>query len=431
MEPPLTIATAAAMLAAGQLRPSQLLAFCLGQIDRHERDVQAWVVVDRQQAIASARAADEEIAAGHRLSPLHGIPIGIKDIVDVAGLPTRGGSTITSPLPAAVDAPIVAAMRSAGAILVGKTVTTELACFDPAPTRNPWNLRHTPGGSSSGSAAAVAAGMCLAAVGSQTGGSITRPATYCGVSGWKPTFGLISRDGVLPVSEHLDHVGLIARDADDLQLMAQALGLAELDDALPRRIAVVEPYFLEEASQEVREAFLAAIDRLASCGIRAERIGLPAGFADCHAQHRTIMAAEAAAVHAAAFARQRSQFGPNLASLLDEGLATRPQAYREALDFQRQFHESVKDWCEPYEAVVTPATNTTAPATLTTTGDPRFNSPWSLAGVPTVSTICGRGRSGMPVGWQWIGRPGEDARLLGIAAHCTARLGFQPGMPTL
>ena len=439
MEPPLTLHRAAARIAAAALKPSDLLGQCLARIDRFESEVHAWVVVDRARAVAAAERADAQIAAGRYLGALHGIPVGIKDIVDVAGLPTRAGSTLTSDLPVTADAAIVAALRAAGAIILGKTVTTEFACFDPAPTRNPWNLNHTPGGSSSGSAAAVALGMCLAAIGTQTGGSITRPATYCGGSGWKPTFDLISRSGVTPVSEHLDHVGFIARRAMDLQRIAWALGYTATQPAereqrpaelALEKIAVVEPFFLEESSEEVRLVFLAAIETLEHAGVRIERIDLPVGFAECHRWHRVIMAVEAAAVHSGAYTSDRARMGPNLAGLIAEGLAISTTEYQAALAFQRQFRRDVAQWCRPFAAVLSPATNTTAPATLTTTGDPRFNSPWSLAGVPTVSTACGIGSSGMSVGWQWIGSPDADGQLLGVAAGGETRLGLELGMPT-
>src|SRR5579872_5026359 len=196
---------------------------CLAQIEAWEPRVHAWVSVDRTGALARARELDRELEDGKCRGPLHGIPVGIKDLVDIAGWPTLAGTSWLPNTPAASDAPIVARLRAAGAIILGKTVTTQFACFDPPPTRNPWNLDRTPGGSSSGSAAAVATGMCLGAIGSQTGGSITRPASFCGVAGCKPTFGTVPLDGVYPLAASLDHPGPLARTVDDLATVLAAI----------------------------------------------------------------------------------------------------------------------------------------------------------------------------------------------------------------
>ncbi len=223
MSHPRTIAEATPQIERGDLQPMELVEACLERIEQVDGEIRAWVVVDAEGARAAAGRLGDEVRAGNHRGPLHGVPIGLKDIVDVEGMPTRAGSSLPDPAPAAADAPAVARLRQAGAIVLGKTVTTEFACFDPSPTRNPRNLQHTPGGSSSGSAAAVASGMCLAAIGSQTGGSITRPASYCGVAGLKPTFGRVDLTGVFPISEHLDHLGPIARSARDLAIMFSAM----------------------------------------------------------------------------------------------------------------------------------------------------------------------------------------------------------------
>ncbi len=222
---PFTLTSLAARIRSGELSPVELVKYCLTQIDRLEDQLHAWVLVDRDGARAAARRAAEELARGHDLGPLHGIPLGIKDIIDVAGWPTLAGSRVRDNRPAGHDAPLVAQLRAAGAIFLGKTVTTEFACFDPPPTRNPWNIDRTPGGSSSGSAAAVAVGMCVAAIGSQTGGSITRPASFCGVAGLKPTFGCVSLEGIVPISPRLDHPGPICRSAGDLAVLLQAIAM--------------------------------------------------------------------------------------------------------------------------------------------------------------------------------------------------------------
>src|SRR5689334_21462428 len=218
-----TIHAAAADIRAGRLSPVDLLESCLERIDRYEERIRAWVLVDRDDARAEAKRLADELKRGQYRGPLHGIPIGIKDIFDVFDWPTAAGSRLWANSIARQDATVVRRLREAGAVLVGKTVTTQYASFDPPPTRNPWNPERTPGGSSSGSAAAVAAGMCLGALGSQTGGSITRPASYCGVAGCKPSYGAISLTGIVPLAESMDHPGPIARCAADLAILLGAM----------------------------------------------------------------------------------------------------------------------------------------------------------------------------------------------------------------
>ena len=218
-----TIFDAASAIRTGGLSPVELVAKCLEAIDRYEPRVRAWVLVDRAGARTEAERLEKAARRGEWRGPLHGIPLGIKDIIDVAGWPTAAGSRLWANQVAGRDAEVVARLLKAGAILLGKTVTTPYASFDPPPTRNPWNLERTPGGSSSGSAAAVACGMCLGALGSQTGGSLTRPASYCGVATCKPSFGAVSVDGVLPLSPSMDHVGPIARSVRDLAILLKVI----------------------------------------------------------------------------------------------------------------------------------------------------------------------------------------------------------------
>src|SRR5439155_5160417 len=218
-----TIHKAAEEIRQGRLSPSEPLEDCLSQIDRYEQKVQAWVFVDRESARAQCDALTQELKHGQYRGPLHGIPLGIKDIFDVFDWPTAAGAPLWNQSIARRDATVVSRLRQAGAVFLGKTVTTQYASFDPSPTRNPWNLARTPGGSSSGSAAAVACGMCLGALGSQTGGSITRPASFCGVASCKPTYGRVSTTGVLPLAESMDHVGPIAQCVRDLAVILQTI----------------------------------------------------------------------------------------------------------------------------------------------------------------------------------------------------------------
>lgn len=423
----MTIADSARQIRAGQLKPSELVERCFRKIDGLEPQIRAWVCLDRARALATAQQLDAELAAGKCRGPLHGIPIGVKDIVDVQGLPTRAGSPLTSEKPVVKDAAVVARLRDAGAVILGKTVTTEYACFDPPPTRNPWNLQHTPGGSSSGSAAAVAAGMCLAAIGTQTGGSITRPASYCGVCGFKPTIGKISLDGVVPFSEPLDHMGPIAGCVADLKLMFDAMsgsaGDARSTD-MPPRIGLLAAYFMDEADQEVVAKTRIALARLQTAGAMVTEVGVPESFRDVHANHRVLMAVGAADVHREQFTAQSGKYGREISILIREGLGIDQAAYRQALEHQQRFRAEMAQCFGNCDVLVTPATPTAAP-TAETTGNPKFNSPWSHSGLPTVSLPCALSQNGLPLCLQLIGPRGSEDRLLSIAAWVETQLGFQ------
>jgi len=435
-----TIVDAAAALRSGTLTPVELVRNCLDQIARLEPEIHAWVHVDEAAALKTAAERSEEARAGHFRSLLHGIPIAVKDIIDVAGLPTRAGSQVTSDRPSERDATVVSRLREAGAIILGKTVTTEFACFDPPPTKNPWNAEHTPGGSSSGSAAAVALGMCPGALASQTGGSITRPATYCGVAGFKPTLGRVSRAGVVPVSERLDHVGTMARTELDAAILLAAISGPDPRDPhcssrpaieLPRNLAEATPrrprlgvwreYFLSSAEAETAALVEHAIGRLREGGAEIVGLPLPAGFADVHVMHRRIMARDAACYHRERYGAPRAGYAPKMAGLIDEGLAISEREYEQAISHQEAFRATLDAMLSEVDVVVTPATPGPAPADLTTTGDPRFNSPFSHAGVPTLSVPLALAESGLPIGLQFVGRMWNEVPLAITAMWCKDR----------
>lgn len=431
------------LLAARQLSPLDLVENCLKQIERFESQVRAWVLVDAQGARRAARHCADQIARGNIRGPLHGIPLGIKDIVDVEGWPTRAGSPITPDRAAARDAPLVSRLRDAGAILLGKTVTTQFASFDPPPTRNPWNLARTPGGSSSGSAAAVAMGMCLGAIGSQTGGSITRPASYCGVAGCKPTYGLVSLEGIVPLSFHMDHPGPIARRVADLAILLEAIAdpavpggvkvpaySRQLEAGHPPRLGTLDGFFTERANAPIRKAFQAALDSLRAAGAPVATRPLPWGFDRVIEFHRRIMAVEAAEVHRNAFPARADQFGPQLARLLREGLATPIQDYVAALRHQQEFRRRVVELFTNVDALILPATTSTAPDAATT-GDPAFNSPWSYSALPVVSVPCGLADDGMPVAVQLIAAPLAESTLLASACWCERVFQFDAQPPLI
>jgi aspartyl-tRNA(Asn)/glutamyl-tRNA(Gln) amidotransferase subunit A len=422
-----SITRTAALLRTGELTVGDVVEHCLGRMDRLDDRVQAWVSVDVAGARQEARRLDALLDDGEDLGPLHGIPIGVKDIIDVAGWPTKAGSPLRESHVAQRDAPVVARLREAGAIILGKTVTTQFACFDPPCTRNPWNLAHTPGGSSSGSAAAVATEMCLAALGTQTGGSIIRPAAFCGVAGYKPAFGALDMRGIVPVSYHLDHVGPMARSVADLYLLWQTLARRSPEQAIELLqvphldqtfeawldshgqtmvLHPVEHPLFDQADAAVKEATRSALDKLRS-SFRSEPIELPASLAEVKVMHRRIMAAEAAANHRPLFAEHRAQYAPTVAQLVEEGMALSAVDYAEALAHQRRFRQEMLEVLttkrrEPLACIVMPSTVTAAPDT-STTGDALFNAPWSYAGLPAVTIPCGLTADGLPCGLQFVG----------------------------
>ena len=446
------IAKAAELIRRRELRPIDLVEYCLTRIDEFEPRVHAWVMVDAAGARREALRLEKLLEEGEPLSPLHGIPIAIKDIIDVAGWPTKCGSKTREEHVAARDASVITHLRRAGAIILGKTVTTEFASFDPPPTRNPWNTDRTPGGSSSGSAAAVALEMCMAALGTQTGGSITRPASYCGVCGFKPSYGSIDMRGIFPLSHHLDHVGPLARSVGDLHLIWKCLadrvpeatveflqvGHLQQDfeqwldsQALTLVLREAESPILDRASEEVREVTRTAIGRLKS-SFRMLPLRLPDSLGEVNPLHRRIMAVDAAMVHRAAFTTRKEEFGPNIAALLEEGFATSAVDYAEALQHQRRFRQEMLEALtttgdEPLSCFVMPSTTTAAP-TRDTTGDPYFNSPWSYAGLPSITIPCGTTPDGLPCGLQFVSAVAGQAFAMAGLAERVLQLRARPRM---
>lgn len=424
-----TIADAARRMIQGTMRPLDLVEHCLGRIAQMENQVHAWVMVDADGARREARRLGEMLDRGEQpLSPLHGIPIGIKDIIDVAGWPTKCGSKLREGHLAEQDAQVVTRLRKAGAIILGKTVTTEFASFDPPPTRNPWNLNHTPGGSSSGSAAAVALEMCMAALGTQTGGSIVRPASYCGVVGFKPRLNPPSLRGIFPFSMHLDHLGPIARNVADAKEVWKQIGVAAEDSApgtlqshddQPAKLLMLQGGVLEAADAQTRQQ----LDRVASQLSEKFEVGslaFPGYMEDAPVHHRRIMAVEGVEIHRQAFEKSPGLFGPKIRSLFDEGVATSVLDYALALRRQSEittavWHDAL--WKSSTQRVVwlMPATPTPAPGS-DTTGNPLFNSLWSFVGMPTITIPCGVSTEGLPFGLQLI-HPLEQV-LLSVALQC-------------
>src|SRR5213594_484926 len=303
---------------AGTVSPVELVDACLARIRALDGELRAWAHVDGSEALATARERLAEARAGTLRGPLHGVPVGVKDIFDVAGMPTTGGAKPFAHTRPGADAPAVSRLRAAGAIIVGKTVTTEFAYRDPAPTRNPWNQGHTPGGSSAGSAAALAARMAPLAIGSQTVGSVLRPAAYCGVVGFKGTHGLVPVAGVIPLAWSLDHVGVLTRSVADAALAMSVLAGRDLTPLLVSapRLALA-PELLSRASREVAAHTEAVADAFARAGATVSKIELPPSFRDLPAAGLTVLEAEAAAYHEPWFVKHADEYSPEMRSLID------------------------------------------------------------------------------------------------------------------
>ena len=427
----LTAIAAAEQIASGDISAEDYTGACLERIAAVDDTVHAFVHLDPDDALAQARALDERRRNGASLGPLHGVPVGIKDIYDTADYPTECGSPLLKGRRPMRDCTAVARLRAAGAVIIGKTVTTEFAYFHPGATRNPHDPERTPGGSSSGSAAAVAAGMVPLAIGSQTNGSMIRPAAYCGVYGSKPTHGTISRYGALSLSRNLDHVGTFARTLADTALLLEVLaGYDPEDDAtravaapaflqtvgedppMPPRFAFVRTPIWDKADASARAALEALVDAL---GEQATTVDLPDAYAAAWDDQRVIMATDMAHNLGAVVARgDEASSSKTLRDFLAEGRQVTAPRYLAALDNARRYAAGIADIFKEYDAIITPATTGVAPKGMAT-GSPMFCSLWTLTGLPALSLPLLSGEGGLPLGVQLIGERGDDARLLRTA----------------
>ena len=420
----------------GLISSEQVVQACLERIEAVEPTVQAWQYLDAKHALAQARARDMDRMQGRPVGPLHGVPVGIKDIIDTGDMPTEDGTVLHAGRNPDKDATVVAMLRAAGAVIMGKTVTTECANRTPGKTRNPHNTEHTPGGSSSGSAAAVAAGMVPLAIGTQTGGSMIRPAAFCGVYGFKPTHGLIPRQGIMKLSRTLDQVGVFARTLEDVALLAEQLtGHDERDpDTRPRariafvqtaamepplepRVAFVKTPHWESAQQDTR----AALEELAATlGAQCEEYTLPDSLREAWEWHGTIMQAEMALNLDLEWEKGRERLSEPLRALLERGRATPALDYQKAMARVARLNQGFEELFQNYDAVLTPSAPGTAPG-LETTGDPVFCALWTLCGMPAINLPLASGANGLPLGVQLVGQRGADARLLRTARWLVSR----------
>ncbi|MBT3359633.1 MAG: amidase [Rhodospirillales bacterium] len=427
----MTAVQAADAIRQGDITSEQLVRSCLDRIGEFEETVQAWTYLDPEYALRQAKQADLARKSGFPLGPLHGVPVGIKDIFDTQDMPTEDGTVLHAGRQPTEDCTVVALLRQAGAVIMGKTVTTELAVYSPGKTKNPHNPEHTPGGSSSGSAAAVASFMVPLAVGSQTNGSMIRPASYCGVVGYKPSHGLVSRHGVLRQSPPLDTIGVFGRTVGDVALIAQVLMAYDSNDKAMRPSArptlletaaaepPVDPDFAfvkspvwDQADEDLRGAFEELAEHL---GERVEEVTLSETFDYAHGWQKTIMLADLAKNFMVDELKGRDKISKVLCEMLDEGKEYKAVAYNEAVEHIDVLNNLLAEVFEKFNAIITPATTGEAPKGLDATGSPTFCTLWTYCGMPAVTIPVMQGSNGLPVGVQIVGPKGDDARVLQCA----------------
>jgi Asp-tRNA(Asn)/Glu-tRNA(Gln) amidotransferase A subunit family amidase len=423
----LSVSDAARMIAAREVSSEELVCACLDRIAAREDAVHAWAHLDADGALAQAHERDGEQPRGL----LHGISVGVKDIIDVAGLPAERGSAIYRGRRPSRDAVSVSRLRAAGGVILGKTVTTEFATWMPARTVNPHDSERTPGGSSSGSAAAVADGMVQLALGTQTVGSTIRPASFCGVCGFKPTHGALSLEGTFMLSSRLDTMGLFARDVPGLRALARALGLAlSPDEAVrddgPPSIALVRTPWWDRADDDGRRALLDAANRLAAAGARVDELELPAGFSGVPAAHMKVTEHDVARALSDEYERHRPLLSEGLAELVGRGLEVSEADCEAAFGLARRLRAQLDFLFEEHDALLTPAVVGEAPVGLGATGDAIFCQPWSLLGTPALTLPAAVGDHAMPIGVQLVGACGEDQRVLAVGDWAAARLPLPP-----
>jgi Asp-tRNA(Asn)/Glu-tRNA(Gln) amidotransferase A subunit family amidase len=436
-----TAAEAARRIRSGALSPSNLLAACLKRIDAVEPVLKAWVLIDRDAASRVAVQRDIEARDGRFMGPFHGVPVALKDIYDAAGLVTTSGVGPWGHRRATKDAVSVARLRAAGAVILGKVTTTPFALRDPTATGNPWNPGHTPGGSSSGSGAAVGSQMVPLALGTQTVGSVLRPAAYCGAVGFKPTHGRISAAGVTPLAWSLDHVGVLCRSVEDAALALAVMAGHDPSDS--HSIAMpVEDYvgaltaptaprigmlraLIERADPANAAQIGATLEALRAAGAHVEDVRLPASFEGLHSAGDTVSRSEAAAFHRDLYARHAAEYPKHIGESVKAGHAITAVDYLAAQAHRRAFRADMSAVAARYDALVSPTAAGPAPKGLESTGDPFYCAPWSFAGMPSISLPSGAAPDGLPYAVQLSGAPWSEARLLAAAAWCERVIGFK------
>jgi len=413
----LSAVDAVTQIAQGKITSEALVRDCLERIDAREAEVHAWQFLDRDAAIRQARVLD----AGPGRGLLHGLPVGIKDVIDTVDMPAAYGSRIYAGHRPPWDAPCVALTRAAGGVIMGKTVSTEFALMQPGPTCNPRNTRHTPGGSSSGSAAAVADDMVPLALGTQTAGSVIRPASYCGVVGYKPSFGMISRVGVKALAETLDTVGILARSVADAALYGAVVAgrpdfVIRHDEDVRPRVGICRSHEWQHAHPAMRAALDSAASVLSNAGIPVKSISLPSQFGALAQAQTDIMLRELTQSLAHERLTCNTRLSQRLRDMLSAGAAVTLDQYEAALRLAQACRAALPDVFADYDVLLTPSAPGAAPSGLDATGDPIFNRVWTLLHVPCISIPVACTADGLPLGLQIVGNRRSDARTL-VAAH--------------
>jgi aspartyl-tRNA(Asn)/glutamyl-tRNA(Gln) amidotransferase subunit A len=445
----LSLADAVNDIKSGRLSPVTLAQSILLRIEALEPNLNAWITLRSEQVLEEALKLETEIGRGDYRGPLHGIPIGIKDIFYTAGIKTTAASSLYADFIPVYDATTVRRLKEAGAIILGKTMTTEFANSDPSPAVNPWNPSHTAGGSSSGSCVAVSSGMCPVALGSQTAGSVLRPAAYNGIVGFKPTYGRVSRHGVIPVSWSLDTVGILVRKVEDAAIMLDVLAGYDPKDSSsspepkdnywqaiqstenPPTIGLLKDYFYDHCTKEVQSHTEDAAQRLAKAGARIEEVSLPKSFTSVRAAHSIILNVECAAFHQDMFRRHWHDYGPKLRQTIETGMLIPGVQYLHSQRIRRALTRDMDDLARRFDAILTPCTPSEAPRDITTTGNPVLQSPWTFTGLPTITIPSGLARSGLPLGIQMASPSFYEADLLRVANWCERTLGVSIEPPYL
>ena len=426
----LTACEAARRIRDGELTSQELVQSCLDRIEAVEDTIGAWTHLDREYALTQAKAAQDQRQASESLGPLHGVPVGVKDILDTADMPTENGTVLHRGRMPAEDAAVVERLRAAGAVILGKTVSTELAVYSPGKTKNPHDPTRTPGGSSSGSAAAVSSFMVPVAVGTQTNGSVIRPAAFCGVYGFKPSHGLVSRHRVLKQSRPLDTIGCMGRTLEDTALLADVMiGYDSRDpDSAPRahpqisRIMAEEPpvkpklVFIrtpvwDQAEESTKDALRELCEHLDDVQI----MELPPIFGGALEDHRRIMEADLAASFAKEYRDGKEQLSDVLREMIERGQQVLAVDYNAALARIADYRAEIEEISHEFDAILTPAVTGEAPVGLDATGSPAFCTIWTLAGVPALTMPILQGPNGMPLGVQMVSAKGDDGRLFRTA----------------
>ena len=419
-------------LREGEISSVEVCSQYIERIGKFEKDVKAWSHFNKKLLLEKAAEADEHRISGKPLGLLHGLPVAVKDIIGTLDMPTECGTTIRKKMTASQDSEVVNLLKIAGAIIMGKTETTELAYFHPGKTTNPHDYKRTPGGSSSGSAAAVAAYMAPLSIGSQTNGSTIRPASYCGVVGYKPSYGLISRYGILKQSDKLDQVGIFGKSVEDVALLAKVLIKKDLFDPstihysaedmidVCRKGPLFDPKFifyktknwknLDKESQESFEIFIKTFKK------NIEVFDTPSYFDDIPKYHKIIHETDMANNFQLYYKKYKKKLSKEIVSAIERGLKNSATEYAEAIDFMKRSYDSYKEVFEDYHGVLTPASSGVAPKGLGNTGSPEFSTVWTYLGLPSISLPLLTGKNDLPLGIQLIGDKYDDLRFLGVAS---------------